>query len=235
MKKILLITLLVAFVFSSCKKDTQDISRITTYASMSMNGASNMFWQLNTAFVDPGCKAMEGTTDLTSKIVVTSNVDITKYGKYTITYKVQNSDGFDASVSRTVYVCEKTAALNGFYKSTISRNNAGTIASRGPFTVVLYGVANGNYKISDLLGGWYDFGSAYGSTYAGSAVLKLNADNTFSIVSANSLAWGYPCEFTSGTTSTYDAGTKTLVLNTNMQDAPNMKFTVTLNNPTQSY
>lgn len=191
-----------------------------------------MFWSLNTAFVDPGCKAIEGTKDISANIKVTSNVDATKGGKYTITYKVQNSDGFDASVSRTVYVYDQTAPLNGYYRSTIVRNNAGTIASRGPFTMLVYSVGNGNYFVSDLLGGWYDLGSAYGPTYAGPGVLKLNADNTFTIVSASKLAWGYPCVLTAGTTSTYDAGTKTLLLNTNMADAPTMKFAVTLNNPT---
>jgi len=231
MKKILLIILVATLAFGSCKKETLDVSKITTYATMTLKSSSTLFWSLNTPFVDPGCVAKEGTTDITSKIVVTSNVDVTKGGKYSVTYKVQNSDGFYASTVRTVYVYDQTAPLNGNYVSNIRRNNAGAIANRGPFTVMVYGIGNGNYKVSDLLGGWYDVGSNYGSTYAGAAVLKLNADNTFSIVSASKLAWGYPCVLTAGTTSAYNAATKTLVLNTNMEDAPNMKFTVTLSNP----
>lgn len=231
MKKIFLIILVATFVLGSCKKETENVSKVTTYATMTMKSSQNFFWALNTPFVDPGCTAVEGTTDITSKIITSSNVDVTKAGKYSVSYKVQNSDGFYATVTRTVYVCDLTAPLNGYYVSNIRRDNAGTIANRGPYAVVIYGRGDGTYQVSDLLGGWYEFGSLYGPTYAGSAVLKLNGDNTFSIVSASKLAWGFPCVFTEGTTSTYDAGTKTLVLNTNMEDQPTMKFTVTLNNP----
>lgn len=231
MKKIFLIILVAAFAFGSCKKETENVSKVTTYATMTMKSSQTLFWSLNTPFVDPGCAAKEGTTDITSKIIATSTVDVTKGGKYSVTYKVQNSDGFYANAVRTVYVYDQTAPLNGYYVSNISRNNAGTVASRGPFTVMIYGIGNGNYKVSDLLGGWYDVGSSYGSTYAGAAVLNLKADNTFSIISSGKLAWGYPCVLTAGTTSTYNAATKTLVLNTNMEDKPDMKFTVTLSNP----
>ena len=229
MKKILLIALIAAFTFSACDDESsRDISYVTTYAVLTPNGDADLFWQKNTPFVDPGCVAFEGETDITDQITVKSNVDVTKYGKYAVTYSAVNSDGFAASFTRNVYVCDKTASLNGVYTSNIVRDNDGTVGKRGPYSVIIYGIDGGQYWISDLIGGWYDFGSGYGSTYAGSAIIKINPDNTISIVSADPMAWGYPCELTSGTTSTYDPSTKTLVLNTNMEDAPTMKFTVTL-------
>jgi len=233
MKKIILIALVAVFMFSACSDESSmGVSKVTTYAVLKMKGNANLFWPLNTPFVDPGCSAVEGPTDISSKIVVTSTVNAAKGGKYSIVYEAENSDGFTASVTRTVYVYDETAALNGYYASNIVRNNAGTVGARGPYTILVYGIGSGNYYVESMLGGWYSIGNAYGPTYAGPAVLKLNADNTFSIVSASKLAWGYPCVFTSGTTSTYNAGTKTIVLNTNMEDVPTMKFTVTLNNPT---
>ena len=230
MKKILLITLVAVFAFYSCTEDSAGVSKLTTYATMTLKGPQNLFWPLNTAFVDPGCTAYEGTKDITSKIGVSSNVDATKGGKYSITYKVQNSDGFYANTTRTVYVYDATAPLNGYYQSNVHRNNAGTLADKGPYTILLFGVGDDTYLIEDLLGGWYYIGAAYGSAYAGSARIKLNADNTFTIVSADPLAWGYPCLFTAP--STYDPAAKTLVLYTRMEDVTTMLFTVTLNNPT---
>ena len=220
-------------MLSACSDESSmGVSKVTTYATMTMKGKAELFWPMNTPFVDEGCTAVEGTTDITSKIVATSTVDVAKGGNYVVNYKVLNADGFAATASRVVHVYDATAPLNGYYASKIVRNNAGTIGSRGPYTILVFGLGSGNYYIESMLGGWYSIGSAYGPTYAGPGVLKLNADNTFSIVSASKLAWGYPCVFTAGTTSTYNAGTKTIVLNTNMEDAPTMKFAVTLNNPT---
>jgi len=232
MKKIILMTLaFVAFVFTSCEKESLGVSRVTTYATMELNGPEELFWPLNSPFVDPGCKAFEGTTDISGNIEVISNVNATKGGKYSITYKVKNSDGFYAQTSRTVYVYEPSAPLNGYYQSRIRRNNNGTIANRGPFTILVFGVGNDRYWIEDLLGGWYNYGSGYGPAYAGPGIIKLNSDNTFEIVSAEPLAWGYPCILTKNTVSTYDPSTKTIVLNTRMEDTPLMLFTVTLTNP----
>jgi len=229
MKKIFLIAIVAALSLSACDDETsKDVSYITTYATMKLNDSKDLFWQMNTPFVDPGCTAFEGTINLADKVVVTSDVNATEYGKYSIAYSAKNSDGFTAGISRNVYVCETAGVMNGVYTSNIVRDNAGTVTKRGPFKVVIYGVADGNYAITDLIGGWYDLGGGYGPTYAGSAVIKLNVDNTLSVVSADAMAWGYPCEFTSGTTSTYDPIAKTLVLHTNMEDLPDMKFTVTL-------
>jgi len=157
-------------------------------------------------------------------------VNVTKGGNYTINYKVLNGDGFAANATRIVRVYDASAPLNGYYSSSVKRSNNGVIANRGPFTILIFGVGNDQYYIEDLLGGWYYFGSNYGPAYAGSGIIKLNTDNTFTIVSADKLAWGYPCLFTAP--STYDPATKTLLLNTRMEDTPTMLFTVTLKTPT---
>jgi len=231
MKKILLITFVAIFVFSSCKQDSLGVSTVTTYATMTLNGSSDLFWQLNTPFVDPGCKAVEGTTDISSKITVTSNVDATKGGKYYMTYKVANSDGFFAEITRTVYVCDLTSPLNGWYTSNISRNNSGKISARGPYQILVFGVGGNNFWVEDLMGGWYYYGSAYGYAYAGTSILSLNADNTLSIGKSYPTGFGSASGMVFTATSTYDPATKTFVLHTNMGDSPAIVFNVTLNNP----
>jgi hypothetical protein len=231
MKKILLITLVAAFVLSSCTEESAGVSKVTTYASMSLNGKAEMFWPIGTAFADPGCVALEGANDISTKITSNvSDVNVNKGGNYTINYQVLNADGFAASATRLVHVYDATAPLNGYYASKIKRSNNGVLGNRGPYTMLVFGVGSNKYYVQDLLGGWYFIGSGYGVTYSGPAILQLNGDNTFTIVSASKLAWGYPCLFTAP--STYDASTKTLVLNTRMEDVATMLFTVTLNNPT---
>lgn len=229
MKKILFLTIIVALFLSSCEKESEGVSKVTTYATMTLQGEETIFWPLGTAFVDPGIVAKEGDNDISKKVVTSTTLDVNKGGIYTINYSVENSDGFSANASRKIIVYKTDAPLNGYYKSNITRNNNGTIAKRGPFTLLVFGVGNNQYWIEDLLGGWYKYGSGYGDAYAGSAVIQLNGDNTFTIIKAQKLAWGYPCLFTAP--STYDAATKTLLLNTRMEDVATMLFTVTLNNP----
>ncbi len=230
MKKIIyLFVALMVVLFTSCEDETsKGVSKVTTYADLTLTGDAAIFWPLNEAFVDPGFTAKEGENDITDQVTATS-VDVSKGGRQTITYTVENSDGFSVSASRTVYVYEPSAALNGYYKSSITRSYT-SVATRGPFDILIFGVGNGNYWVEDLLGGWYYIGSAYGLTYAGAGVIKLNADNTFSLVSSQKLAWGYPCLFTAP--GTYDPATKTIVLNTRMEDVATMLFKVTLSSPT---
>lgn len=232
MKKILfLLTIAAAFVLSSCDKDSLGVSKVTTYATMSLNGSSTIFWQKGTPYVDPECNAFEGTTDITADIVVESNVNVATMGIYTVNYSVANSDGFYAYKSRKVVVCDLTAPLNGVYTSNLVRTvlASGVTAARGPFSVVVYGLGSDQYYIDDLIGGWYNFGSSYGTTYAGPGVVQVNADNTVSLVSAKNWTWG-PCSLTAAG-ATVNPTTKTWVLNTTGAGVLGYTWLVTLTNP----
>jgi hypothetical protein len=234
MKKILLMTIVAAFMLSSCTEDSAGVSKITTYAKMTLNGSDVLFWPLNTAFVDPGCVALEGATDISSKITSTaSKVDVAKGGKYSVEYKVLNADGFAATSSRIVYVYDPASPLNGFYKSTISRTNTntGAVASRGPYTILVFGIGGSNFWVEDLMGGWYYYGSGYGIGYAGTAQVKLNADNTLSVVKSDPTGFGSASACVFNATSTYNPATKTLMFHANMGDTPNLVFNVTMNTP----
>jgi hypothetical protein len=234
MKKIILIALVAVFMFSACSDESSmGVSKVTTYAVLKIKGNANLFWPLNTPFVDPGCTAFEGTTDISSKIVATSTVNATKGGKYSIVYKAQNSDGFSASVTRTVYVCDVNSPLNGYYESSISRTNTttGAVGARGPFSILVFGIGGSNLWVEDLMGGWYYYGSAYGVGYAGTAVLKLASDNTLSVVSSYPTTFGAGSACVLNAVSTYNPATKTILLHSNMGDTGNLIFNVTLNNP----
>ena len=69
-------------------------------------GSEEMTTKLHDTYIDAGATAVDGNgKDITSKIVVSNNVDADKIGEYTITYNVIDSDGNAAdSVKRIVNV-----------------------------------------------------------------------------------------------------------------------------------
>ena len=220
-------------LFVSCEGITsEDPSKVTQFADLELEGEALITWPLNTTFVDPGYSAFEGDIDLKDKVVVNGSVNSAKGGKYTLFYSVKNSDGYSASVSRTVYVYDPSSPIvSGTYSSTISMNNtnSGATTVRGPFSITLFPIGDGKCWIEDLLGGWYYIGSGYGAAYAGFGEIKIADDNTLSIIKTVNLPWGAPCIFFDE--STYDPDTQTFLLKSRMADVSYMLFTVTLSNP----
>ena len=128
MKKILLfITLLTAFVISSCNDETAGVSHIVSYPVVKLKGDAALTILINGAYTDAGFTATKGTTDLSSSVKVTGAVDPTKAGVYTITYSVTDADGYSASTRRSVGVITPAAAaldISGTYQ-----RNAGAYGS----------------------------------------------------------------------------------------------------------
>jgi hypothetical protein len=234
MKKILFLLVSLAFLLNSCNEESAGVSKVTTYAKISIKGPSTLIWQMGTPFVDPGCLALEGTTDISNKVVVDPVLDGTVGGMYTVTYKVKNSDGFWASTSRKVYVGDMTDPLSGYYKSAALKRKtiaSGAVGSQaGPWTVMVFSIGGGKYFIGDMIGGWYEFGRNYGAAYAGPGHVKVNSDNTVSMVYGYPWTWG-PCTITSEG-ATVDPATKTWVLHTNGAGLTPYIWTITLSNPT---
>ena len=128
MKKIIYVLILIFFVsfLPGCKKEltSEGVSRLTRYVTFELTKGALVITPKGTAFVDPGYKAMEGTTDVTTKVTKEGSVNTSKVGLYVITYSATNSDGFSASVSRSVIVYDPAAPatdLTGSYSSNVSR------------------------------------------------------------------------------------------------------------------
>jgi|GEM_PF-2643146 hypothetical protein len=122
-----LIVISVLFLFA-CEKETEGISRITEYATFEMQGEDFMFVLTNSTFTDPGITAYEGETELS--IVTTGTVNTSVPDVYTLQYSAKNTDGFAASVSRTVAVVPAlpTTDLSGTYQIVhATRTNQMTI------------------------------------------------------------------------------------------------------------
>ena len=138
---------------ASCDKDTEGLSRITTYAVLEMNGESFMKVNVGGSFNDPGCVATMGGEDVTDQIQVSSNVDTSKPGFYNVNYVVYNDDGFPASASRTVMVVDP----NNFAGVYLGESEFGSRHYyNAPINITKR--ADGTFLIDDLAGGFYCYG-----------------------------------------------------------------------------
>lgn len=211
MKKNIIYAMLLALgviTLASCDKDTEGLSRITTYAVLEMNGESFMKVNVGGSFSDPGCVATMGGEDVTDQIQVNSNVDTSKPGFYNVNYVVYNDDGFPASASRTVMVVDP----NNFAGAYLGESQFGSRHYYdAPINITKR--ADGTFLIDDLAGGFYCYGRypGYEPTYDFhlEAILQLNADNTIEVLAQGSWYWGDPMEDVSGS---YDPATGTIKL-----------------------
>ncbi|MND44860.1 hypothetical protein D3C80_357090 [compost metagenome] len=146
--------LFLCMVGLSCKKyDTTypegyvGTSKITQYPILTLNGDRYMAFVNGGTFVDPGATAKAGDQDV--PVTVTGSVDSSTPGVYTLTYSAVNSDGFSASVNRTVIIATVDAsAENNDFSGNYARNTNGSVAvwtriAPGVYTVFNPGGAPG--------------------------------------------------------------------------------------------
>ncbi|RUT72909.1 immunoglobulin-like domain-containing protein [Ancylomarina longa] len=154
MKKILLYSFLLTLFFGvvSCDKETEDISRVTTYAAITYEGDAVVYVEKGGSFTPSATSS--GGEDVT----ITESVDVNKPGFYNVSYSATNVDGFDAVVDQLVIVYEEDDVLAGVYDGIREGKNGGI--------VLIYSNGDGTYSCSDLIGGYYQFGKGYGAKYA---------------------------------------------------------------------
>lgn len=213
MKKNILYSMLFAlatFALVSCSdKDSDGLSRVTTYAVLDMNGDALTKVNVGSNFNDPGCVATMGGEDVSDQIVVSSDVDTSTPGFYTVNYIVYNEDGFPASASRTVMVVNPNDLASAYLSEC-------QFGARHYYNlpIMIKKRSDGTYLIDDLAGGFYCYGrypgyDAYGYDFFLEAILQLNDDNTISVLQQGSWYWGDPMEDIQGT---YDPTTGTISL-----------------------
>lgn len=90
---------------------------------IALNGSASMTVYLNANYEEKGAKAEdEKDGDLTNKIKIEGKVDTSKIGKYTITYKVSDNSGNEATKTRTVTVAEKKVIVASTVKAQDGSN-----------------------------------------------------------------------------------------------------------------
>lgn len=121
-------------------KDTCTIHKQTldtTKPVVKLKGNNNITLYVGDKFTDPGATATDDRDgDLTSAIEIAGKVDTNKEGTYTLTYKVKDKSGNEASVTRTVKVTKKSNSGNTTNENTVSGGNTtnGNTSSGGNTT-----------------------------------------------------------------------------------------------------
>ena len=172
-----------------------------------LKGDSYLVWEKGVAYEEPGYVSELNGEDVTSQVTVSGAVDVNKSGIYTLTYTtVKNSDGFDASASRTVVVLDSSSAIEGFYMNQATSNRNGTAYGKN-FQVLVIDNGDGTISVDDLLGGWYCQRAGYGTKYAMSGVLGVAEDGTLTLIDSYVPGWGDGLDSFEGK---FDAATSTI-------------------------
>lgn len=194
----LTIIALAAIGFMSCDKDTTaGLTRITYYPTITILGDAVAAVNQGETYVDAGVYAELNGEDVSDQVEVISNVNTANIGIYTVSYKVTNTDGFSAVATRTVCVGNGaiTTDISGTYATTATSyrevlSTGATVAFGNSYNISITRVTSGLFAVSDLFGGWYAQRANYGSSYAMTGYILLNADNTIDLLSSNVNGWG---------------------------------------------
>lgn len=237
MKYLNIILTLFVTVLVSCSIDsTGDVSSVTNYPIITLNGDDVVYIEQGSAYSEQGAVAMEGENEIPTDITYSpgsyygnAGVDTSTPDSYTISYSAVNQDGFAGSALRTVYVYPKTGdlttSIEGLYTADILR---GTSPRTNLGYIFIVKISGNTYSLSHGIGGWYDYGSGYGPNYAArGAVITANdiATNDFTVTDAVFPIWG---NVVVNSDFTVDAGNKTISF-TGTGNFGNGIFKVTLN------
>lgn len=226
MKKVIcgILMCLGTVILSSCEDTSEDISKVTYFASLELKGESAMKINLNETYVEPGFTAMEGDEDITSKVKISGVVNSAVSDIYTLIYSVANVDGFSVSEQRDVLVAAPTFDSAYYGETKIGRSHY----VNAPIHIMDNG--DGTYAIDDIMGGFQFHGLNAGLEPAydlhAEAVIKLNDDNSISLVSLGS--WAPELGLTLGLNSgSYDPTTGVVELNVQYGAANQLLVTLT--------
>jgi len=208
---IIFATLVLPFI--GCEKEYEDLSSITYFPLFTMEGESEIIHTLGEPYTDGTVTATENGNPLEVKISVigevtgyrgtTVNVDV--IDKYVITYSATNVDGFDGTVTRTVYIAppngDLVTSIEGIYLSNVQRTPTFAVMSQYSDLKYIYILKTGanTYELSCALGGYYSIARDYGIDFAfQGAVITANdiPVNNFSISQASSPGFGNVADIT---------------------------------------
>jgi len=180
MKKILYLSLLCmsAFFYACDDKKSEDVSRVTEYAVITMEGGEELFVERGSSYVAKGVSS--GGEDVK---IVGGDIDTDKCGFYHVEFSAINKDGFAAKYTQLVIVYEQDNVLAGVYDGIRTTKNQGGL-------VLIYKNTDGTYSCTDIIGGYYEFGKGYGNAYAQPATSISLAGNIITATSVGATPWG---------------------------------------------
>ncbi len=190
---------------------TEDITKVTYYVDIDLEGGDQYLLPVGTAYVEPGMTATENGEDVSSKVQISGTVDHTKIGFYDIEYSATNVDGFNKSVTRKVIVYDPsvTVDISGDYavdanlSHRLQLNNSAVIkysdmasmygaGDYSTYVVKIEKIVPGIFSVTDFFGGYYSEGRAYAPAYAYemAGYISLTPTNQIELCSSSIVAWG---------------------------------------------
>jgi hypothetical protein len=147
MKKILSACSIAALALAmvACKKDeTDNLSRIKNYPSITLNGDALIVINMGETFTDPGATATLGNDPL--QPIVNNPVDTSQPGLYVIEYKGANTEGDTIAQTRTVIVTDPVVNnldQSGIFKRTGFADSPVTkVGNKGQYEIANFGFTN---------------------------------------------------------------------------------------------
>lgn len=228
MKKILMTLLLVVTLTSCVDNSTQDVSKVTNYPIITINGESEVIITQGDTYTDAGAVSKEGDNEITTNVSMSSGlyweadgIDTSSPDLYYVNYLAENKDGFNGSAIRNVWVAPNPGdlvnSIEGLYTSSFQRapDFATSEAYSNAKYVMIKKIGVDKYELSHAIGGYYDLGRGFGSGYAArGAEITANdiSANDFTISQAVFPIWGNTVDITD---FTVDAGNKTITFTGN--------------------
>lgn len=228
MKKVIFSTVLAiaALLMGSCSKESEGLTRTTYYPILTLTGDQTIFLDKGSDFVEPGYAANLNGVDVTSQVIVSSNVDKTKSGVYSVKYTIFNEDGFSSVATRKIVVLDPTDAIEGYYITTASSYrmyNGAKIEFGNEFGFLVINEGS-SYKFEDLFGGWYCQRAGYGTDYNMGGHVTFDATNAMTLVDSMIPGWGDSLDALDD--GSFDPATKTLTF-TSVYNGFTMEFHIT--------
>ena len=179
--KYLAIGALIALSLASCEKDTEGVTDILDYPVITLAGDQTGLLTVGDKFEDPGYTAVLGEEDYTGNVEVSTDLDTSEPGFYTVTYSVANPEGFSAVATREVWVNNPGQFDNIYWAECWHKTNAARHYYNSPVSISAYDASQGLYIINDVLAGYYAYGiyPQYRNTYDfyAEALLQLDGED----------------------------------------------------------
>lgn len=211
MRKTIIFSMMLGLLtagLTSCGDKEYTDSQITYYIDLQLTGASEISVPLGSSYTDAGFTATVNGEDASSHVQMTSDVNTSELGPYSVTYTATNDDGYSSSVTRTVYVGtpNNASVATGSHRTNSS---SGVVVNYSGYSILTLTDGNGQYWVEDLMGGYYEQRAGYGSAYSMPGFLQVNGDNSVSLIRGGGVA-GWGDQYDSFDNGVYDPAANTI-------------------------
>jgi hypothetical protein len=195
-RNIILLFVLLAFTRCDEWENSAEPSSITYLPKVEVNGDSYIELDCDAdSYDDEGATAImageevEYNTTVAGRYFGGNAVDGPDF--YDIVYSKENEDGIPGVAFREVFWPECNGdlvnSIAGVYTANVTRNGVISAEYMGIGPIIIRDLGNNQYALSDAIGGYYDYGRAYGAGYASTGMI-ITANN----IAANDFSFGDP-------------------------------------------